>query len=43
MDTLNIGLVACREHMPDIWDLAEQFPVEMGKLLAAARAVAAKK
>jgi WS/DGAT/MGAT family acyltransferase len=41
MDTLNIGLVACREHMPDIWDLAEQFPVEMEKLLAAARAVAA--
>lgn len=38
MDTLNIGLVACREHMPDIWDLAEQFPVEMEKLLAAARA-----
>jgi hypothetical protein len=27
--------------MPDIWDLAEQFPVEMEKLLAAARAVAA--
>jgi len=39
MDTLNIGLVACREHMPDLWDLADQLPVEMEKLLTAARAV----
>jgi WS/DGAT/MGAT family acyltransferase len=43
MDSLNIGLVACREHMPDIWDLADQFPIEMEKLLTAARAVAAQK
>jgi hypothetical protein len=28
--------------MPDIWDLADQFPVEMQKLLDAARALAAE-
>ncbi|MCZ6502188.1 MAG: wax ester/triacylglycerol synthase family O-acyltransferase, partial [Gammaproteobacteria bacterium] len=35
VDTLNVGLVGCRENMPDIWDLADQFPIEMQKLLDA--------
>ena len=35
--------MGCREHMPDIWDLADQFPVEMQKLLDATRATAADK
>ena len=36
-DQLSIGIVACREHVPDIWDLAERFPVALQELCAAIR------
>ena len=35
-DTMSIGVVACREHVPDIWDLAERLPVALAELLQAA-------
>lgn len=33
---LSIGLVSCREHVPDIWNLAERFPVALNELKALA-------
>jgi len=36
-DQFSIGIVACREHVPDIWDLAERFPVALQELCAAIR------
>ncbi|HVA43633.1 MAG TPA: wax ester/triacylglycerol synthase family O-acyltransferase [Acidimicrobiales bacterium] len=32
MDRVDIGLIACRESIPDIWDLAEDFEVAMAEL-----------
>ncbi|OHV03417.1 WS/DGAT/MGAT family O-acyltransferase [Mycobacterium talmoniae] len=34
---LNVGLIACPELVPDLWDLADGFGVGMEELLAAAR------
>ena len=36
VDTMSIGVVACREHVPDIWDLAERIPEALEELVAAA-------
>lgn len=36
LDTLHLGIVACREHVPDLWDLADAIPGELAELLAAA-------
>lgn len=35
--TLNVGLIACSELLPDLWELADGFGAEMVQLLAAAR------
>ncbi len=40
-DQFSIGIVACREHVPDIWDLAERFPVALQELCAAIRSAEA--
>ena len=32
---MHVGLIACRESMPRIWDLAEDFPVELDAMHAA--------
>jgi WS/DGAT/MGAT family acyltransferase len=34
---LDVGLIACRELVPDVWDLADDLPVALDELLAAAR------
>jgi diacylglycerol O-acyltransferase len=31
--TLNVGILACPQLLPDVWDLADNFPVELGELL----------
>ncbi|MFN8628631.1 MAG: wax ester/triacylglycerol synthase family O-acyltransferase [Candidatus Binatia bacterium] len=36
LDQMSIGIVACHEHVPDIWDLADRFPTELQRLVAAA-------
>lgn len=36
MDRIDVGLIACRESIPDIWDLAEDFEVSMAELRKAA-------
>lgn len=36
VDTMSIGVVACREHVPDIWTLAEQFAPALAELKHAA-------
>jgi diacylglycerol O-acyltransferase len=36
VDQMHIGIVACHEHVPDIWDLAERLPTELALLKAAA-------
>ncbi len=33
--TLNVGLISCPELLPDLWDMADAFPVEMKALIAA--------
>jgi WS/DGAT/MGAT family acyltransferase len=38
-DTLHVGIVACREHVPDIWKLADTIPGELAELLTAAEKV----
>ena len=40
LDNLDIGLVACRELVPDLWDLLGHLTDAIDELLAAARAVA---
>lgn len=35
VDDLTVGVVACREHVPDIWDLAEGLPSALEELEAA--------
>jgi WS/DGAT/MGAT family acyltransferase len=32
VDDLTVGVVACREHVPDIWDLAEGLPRALDEL-----------
>ncbi|OBI88695.1 WS/DGAT/MGAT family O-acyltransferase [Mycobacterium asiaticum] len=34
---LDVGLIACPELLPDLWDLADEFGVVMAELLAATR------
>ena len=34
---LDIGITACRELMPDLWQLADQFQTALTELLDAAR------
>ncbi len=38
VDRLGFGLVACRETMPDIWDLADHLPDALAELRKAAQA-----
>jgi diacylglycerol O-acyltransferase len=32
---MHIGAIACREQMPKVWDLADQFPIELEAMKAA--------
>ena len=34
---VHVGIIACRESMPDVDDLAQRFPAELAKLKAAVR------
>ena len=34
---LDVGLIACRELAPDLWDLADDLPIALGELVTAAR------
>jgi diacylglycerol O-acyltransferase / wax synthase len=36
MDRVDIGLIACRESIPDIWDLAQDFEESIAELKKAA-------
>ncbi|HVU60628.1 MAG TPA: wax ester/triacylglycerol synthase family O-acyltransferase [Mycobacteriales bacterium] len=38
MDAIGFGFIACRELMPDLWDLADAVPAAVTELLAAAEA-----
>jgi WS/DGAT/MGAT family acyltransferase len=40
MDSIDVGLIACKELIPDLWDLAHAFEESMDELTAAAKAVA---
>ena len=42
LDKMNIGIVACREHVPDIWDLAEGAESELEILLGVIKASSAQ-
>jgi hypothetical protein len=33
---LNVGLISCPELLPDLWDMADGFPIGIAELLAAA-------
>jgi hypothetical protein len=35
---LDVGLIACRELAPQLWELADDLPIALAELLAAARA-----
>jgi diacylglycerol O-acyltransferase len=35
---LDVGLIACRELAPDLWQLADDVPIALAELLSAARA-----
>ncbi len=39
---MSVGLVACREQVPDLWDLAERIPAALQELLLAAEKHAAR-
>ena len=41
LDSIDVGLIACRELIPDLWDLAHAFEESMDELTAAARALGA--
>jgi hypothetical protein len=34
---LDVGLIACRELVPDVWDLADDLPIALAELLTEAR------
>jgi diacylglycerol O-acyltransferase len=38
---MHVGIIACRELMPQVWQLAEHFPAELAALAAAAVAAVA--
>ncbi len=42
VDNINWGFIACRELMPDLWDLADAIPDAQAELLKAAQSVGAK-
>jgi WS/DGAT/MGAT family acyltransferase len=39
MDAIGFGFIACRELMPELWDLAEAVPAALAELVAAADAL----
>jgi hypothetical protein len=39
MDAIGFGFIACRELMPDLWDLAEAVPDAVAELVEAARVI----
>jgi hypothetical protein len=41
-DDFTLGAVACREHMPDIWDLVEHTVAALDELVARCPAPAAE-
>jgi diacylglycerol O-acyltransferase / wax synthase len=41
LDSIDVGLIACRELVPDLWDLAHAFEEAMEELLLAAKAAKA--
>ena len=41
LDSIDVGLIACKELIPDLWDLARAFEESMDELTGAAKAVAA--
>lgn len=43
MDAIDVGLISCRELVPDLWDLAGDFEVAMAELSAAAEALSPTK
>ncbi len=36
--SVHVGIIACRESMPDVDDLVQRFPEELAKLKAAVEA-----
>jgi hypothetical protein len=36
--TMDVGLMACRENLPDPWPLVDRFPEALDELVSAARA-----
>jgi diacylglycerol O-acyltransferase len=38
MDSIDVGLIACRELIPDLWDLARAFGESVDELKQAAKA-----
>jgi diacylglycerol O-acyltransferase len=34
---LDVGLIACRELAPQLWDLADDLPIALAELVSAAR------
>ena len=38
LDNLDVGLIACREVVPDLWDLAHAFEFALDELRSAAEA-----
>ena len=43
VDTLSVGIVACREHVPDVWKLADFLATELAELLEGAEKAAAER
>jgi WS/DGAT/MGAT family acyltransferase len=42
-DAMNVGIVACREHVPDVWDLADGVRDALAELVAIADAEEARR
>jgi hypothetical protein len=42
MDAIGFGFIACRELMPDLWELADAVPAAVTELLEAARAMSSE-
>ena len=40
-DRMTVGVAACPEHVPDLWDLVDGLPAALAELLEAARVAAA--
>jgi hypothetical protein len=39
MDTIGFGFIACKELMPELWDLSDAIPGAVEELLNAAKAL----